>query len=126
MAKVTLVFAVLLAVLGLVWYLGTGSVHPATLIPLWWGLAMGLFGFLAISPNEKRRKLFMHFNVTLGALGFLGALVEAIRGYGAARTAGIEPNHFALAAKLTMAGLLLIYVNLCVRSFINARRSREE
>jgi hypothetical protein len=37
----------------------------------------------------------------------------------------MEPDHIALAAKLTMAGLLLIYVNLCVRSFLAARRTRK-
>ncbi len=54
-------------------YIGTGSVHPTALIPAWIGLALGIFGFLAISPNESRRKLFMHINVTIGLLGFLGA-----------------------------------------------------
>ena len=38
-------------------------------------------------------------------------------------SAGLGPDHIALAAKLTMAGLMLIYVILCVRSFIAARRS---
>jgi len=37
MAKVTLVFALLLAVLGLAGYLGTGSLHPTALIPTWIG-----------------------------------------------------------------------------------------
>lgn len=124
MAKITLIFAVLLVVLGLGSYFGTGSVHPTALIPMWFGLAMGLFGFLAISPNEGRRKLFMHINVTIAALGLIGALVEALRGYGSARAAGLEPDHIALACKLIMAGLLLIYVNLCVRSFIASRRAR--
>jgi hypothetical protein len=32
----------------------------------------------------------------------------------------------AFAAKLAMAILLLIYVNLCVRSFIAVRRARQE
>jgi len=126
MAKVTLVFAVLLVALGLVGYLGTGSVHPTALIPMWFGLALGLGGFLAISPNEGRRKLFMHINVTIGLLGLIGAAVEALRGYAHARSQGIEPDHIALASKLTMAGLLLIYVNMCVRSFIAARRARQE
>jgi hypothetical protein len=125
MAKVTLIFAVLLVALGLVGYFGTGSAHPTALIPMWFGLAMGVCGFLAISPNEGRRKLFMHISVTIGALGLIGALVEALRGYGAARAAGIEPDHIALASKLTMAGLLLVYVNLCVRSFMAARRARQ-
>ena len=123
MAKVTLVFALLLAVLGLAGYLGTGSIHPTALIPTWIGLALGVFGFLAISPNESRRKLFMHINVTIGLLGFLGGAVEAVRGYLHAQAAGLAPNPVALASKATMAGLLLIYVILCVRSFIAARRS---
>lgn len=123
MAKVTLVFAVLLIALGLVGYFATGSQHPTALIPTWFGLALGIFGFLAMSPSESRRKLFMHVNVTIGLLGFLGAAVEALRGYGAARSAGIQPDHIALASKLTMAGLLLIYVAMCVKSFIDARRT---
>ena len=126
MAKVTLVFAALLIALGLAGYFGTGHQHPTALIPAWWGLAMGVFGFLAISPNEGRRKLFMHINVTIAALGCLGAVVVAIQGYGAARSAGVEPDHIALAAKLIMAALLAIYVKLCVQSFLDARRSRQE
>ena len=123
MAKVTLVFAFLLAVLGLLGYMGTGSAHPTALIPTWFGLALGVFGFLAISPNEGRRKLFMHVNVTLGLLGFLGGAIEATRGYLHAKSLGVEPDQIALAAKSTMSILMLVYVILCVRSFIDARRS---
>ena len=124
MAKVTLVFAVLLIALGLAGYLGTGSQHPTALIPAWFGLALGVFGLLAISPSEGRRKLFMHINVTIGLLGLIGGAVEAVRGYVHARSAGIAPDQVALASKLTMTGLLLIYVIFCVRSFIAARRAR--
>lgn len=123
MAKVTLVFAVLLALLGLAGYFGTGSQHPTALIPTWFGVALGVFGFLAISPNESRRKLFMHINVTIGLLGFLGGAVEAVRGYGHARSLGLEPDKIALASKGTMAGLMLVYVLVCVKSFVEARRS---
>lgn len=123
MAKITLLFAVLLVVLGLAGYFGTGSQHPTALIPTWFGVALGVFGLLAMSPDEKRRKLFMHINVTIGTVGFLGALVEAIRGYGAARSEGLNPDMIAMGSKLTMAGLLLFYVLLCVRSFVDARRT---
>lgn len=125
MAKLTLVLAVLLVALGLIGYLGTGSMHPTALIPAWIGLALGIFGFLAISPNEGRRKLFMHINVSIALLGFLGSAAEAVRGYVHAKSAGLEPDQIALASKATLAGLLLIYVILCVRSFIDARRSRK-
>jgi uncharacterized membrane protein len=123
MAKVTLVFAALLVALGLVGYLGTGSAHPTALIPTWIGLALGVFGWLAISPNEGRRKLFMHVNVTIGLLGFLGGAAETVRGYVHATSAGLEPDPIALASKATLAGLMLVYVILCVRSFIAARRT---
>jgi uncharacterized membrane protein len=122
-AKATLIFAFLLVVLGVVGYVGTGSAHPTALIPAWIGLALGLFGFLAISPNEGRRKLFMHVNATIGLLGFLGGAAEALRGYLHAVHAGMEPDQIALASKSTLAGLMLVYVILCVRSFIAARRS---
>jgi hypothetical protein len=82
MAKVTLVIAVLLIALGLIGFLGTGSQYRTALIPTWFGLALGVFGFLAMSPSESRRKLFMHINVTIGLLGFLGAGGRAVVGYG--------------------------------------------
>jgi hypothetical protein len=123
MAKVTLVFAVLLALLGLAGYLGTGSQHPTALIPTWFGVALGIFGFLAISPSESRRKLFMHINVTIGLLGFLGAGVRAIQEFVHASSTGQTIDPIAAGAQMTMAGLMLIYVILCVRSFISARRS---
>ena len=119
MARVTLIFAVLLIALGMAGYLGTGSAHPTALIPAWIGLALGFGGLLAISPNEGRRKLFMHINVTIGLLGFLGTAVEIAR----SSLVSASPNPSALAAKSALAGLLLIYVALCVRSFIAARRS---
>ena len=118
MAKVTLVFAVLLVALGLVGFLGTGSEHYTALIPAWIGLALGIGGMLAISPSEKRRKLFMHINVTIGLVGFLGSVSEILRGLLSSK----EVNATALAAKTALGWVLLIYVILCVRSFIVARR----
>jgi hypothetical protein len=119
MVLVTLVFAVLLAGLGLGSYLGSGSLHPTLLIPLWFGIAFGLFGFLAVSPNEGRRKLFMHINVTIAVLGFVGAIVGIFHSLASAK----ELDMNALAALLVLAWLLLIYVILCVRSFLTARQS---
>jgi hypothetical protein len=126
MAKVSLVFAMLLAILGLGFYFGTGNQHPTALIPLWFGVALGVFGFFAVSPNESRRKLFMHINVTIGVLGFFGAAIRAIMVYGNARSAGENPDYIAISAQCAMALILLVYVLMCVRSFIEARRARAE
>jgi hypothetical protein len=119
MALVTLVFAVLLAGLGLGGYLGTGSLHPTALIPLWFGVAFGVFGALAFGKSEGRRKLFMHINVLIAVLGFAGTVAEILRSLASAK----ELDLTALAAQLAMAWLLLIYVILCVRSFITARQT---
>jgi hypothetical protein len=125
MAKVTLVFAVLLIALGLAGYFGTGSQYDTALIPVWFGLALGICGFLAISPSEGRRKLFMHINVTIGLFAFLGAAGSAIARSLHAHSLGHAPDPIALGAQLIMAGLMLIYVILCVRSFIATRRARQ-
>ena len=125
MAKVTLVFAALLIALGLAGYIGTGSLHPTALIPAWIGLVLGIGGFLAISPSESRRKLFMHINVTVALLGFIGSAVEVIRSYVHAQSTGIALDAIAMASKITLTLLLLIYVILCVRSFIAVRRARK-
>ncbi len=118
MAKITLIFAALLIVLGLVGYYGTGALHATALIPAWIGLVLGFGGLLSISKSEFRRKLFAHVNVTIGLIGFIGAVVEVVRTLlkGSASTV-------ALSSKLALAVLLLTYVLLCVRSFIVARTS---
>ena len=125
MTKVTLIIAALLIALGLASFFGTGSQHYTALIPTWVGVALGIFGVLAISPNEKRRKIFMHINVTIGLLGFLAAAGRAVSSYGRARSLGVDPDWIAVGSQLAMAGLLLIYVVLCVMSFLDARRARD-
>jgi len=103
MAKVTLIFAVLLIALGLAGYIGTGGVHPTSLIPSYFGLALGIFGFLAISPNESRRKLYMHVNVSIGLLGLLGGAIEAVRGYVHAVSLGLAPNAQRIQCRATLS-----------------------
>jgi hypothetical protein len=122
MVKVTLIFAVILIALGVAGYLGTGSLHPTALIPAWIGVALGFGGLLAISPSEKRRKLFMHINVSIGLLGFLGGAVEVVRSY-VHGTFMDQTEIIAMASKLAMTTILLIYLYLCGRSFSAARRS---
>lgn len=120
MAKVTLFFAGLFIALGLVGYIGTGSEHPTALIPAALGVLLGIFGFLAISPDEGKRKLFMHINVTLGLLGFLGTVMGLVHFL----SGNLGANPPATQSKAAMAVLCVIYVALCVRSFIAARKAR--
>lgn len=123
MAKVTLVFALLFIALGLVGFITTGSSHPTALIPAVLGLLLGIFGALSLGPNPSRRKLFMHINVTLGLLGFLGTVMGLIQWFQMLAGATVK-NPPATESKAIMAILCLIYVALCVRSFIAARKAR--
>jgi len=122
MAKITVLFALMFVALGLLGYIGTGSAHPTALIPTWIGLVLGLFGALSFSPDAGKRKLFMHINVTVALLASIGTVVEVIRGTLHAAATGIAPRTAAVAAKWSLAGLLLVYIILCIRSFIAARR----
>ena len=123
MAKITVVFAVLLIALGLIGFIGTGNAQSTALIPAWIGLALGVGGLLALSPQEGRRKLLMHINVSIGLLGFLGSTGELIRSFLHAQSTGVPLDEIATTAKSALTLLLLLYVALCVRSFIQARRT---
>jgi hypothetical protein len=124
MAKVTIIFAILLIALGLGSYFATGSQHPTALIPTWFGLALGLFGMLAMSPDAGRRKLYMHINVTIAALGAIGTGVEILRSMLHAHAMGTVADPIATDCKMALALLLLVYTLLCVRSFVAARKAR--
>ena len=124
MAKLTLIFALVLIVLGIAVYIATGSHAPTALIPTWFGVVLGILGLLANTDDAKRRMLFMHIAVTVGLVGFifpgwrgLGDLIAQAQGQAVLRPA-------AMKEELAMAGICLIYVLLCIRSFIAARRQR--
>ena len=124
MAKVTIGFGIVLILLGAIGFFGTGSTHPTALIPAYWGIALTICGILANSPSDKRRMIVMHIAVTIGLLGFLGsgtmAIVETVKAHG-----GPLAHPAAVESQATMAVICLVYVGLCVRSFIAARRSRK-
>jgi hypothetical protein len=125
MAKVTLLFAVLMIALGVVGFFGTGHTHYTALIPAGIGLVLGVGGVLAMSPDENRRRLFMHINVTIGLLGFVGTFAEIMRTVTSSKPLD-DVAATALLAKLALLWLLFIYMLLCVRSFITVRSSGKD
>ncbi len=123
MAKLTIVFGVLLMVLGAVAFVVLGH-HPHTLIPAGFGLLLMVFGALAMTDDAKKRMVFMHIAVTVGLLGFLGTipgLIGVIK-MAVGQSSGVAPD--AAKVQAIMGTICLIYVLLCVRSFIAARRAR--
>ena len=123
MAKLTIVFGILLILLGITGFVATGSAHPTALIPCAFGLLLALFGALARTEDAKKRMLWMHIAVTVGLLGFLftiPGLIDVIR-----MAQGITVKRPAAAEEQSVMWLICgVFVALCVRSFIAARRSR--
>lgn len=124
MAKLTIVVGIILIVLGVAVFIATGSHAPTALIPAFFGIVLGILGELATTDNPRRRMLFMHIAVTIGLIGVIfpgwrgvGDLILQMHGQLVLRPA-------AMKEELAMAAICLVYVVLCVRSFIVARKNR--
>ncbi len=116
MASTTILFGLLLTLLGLAGYFLTGTSSFTALIPAMFGLPLLVLGVVARS--EQARKHAMHMAALIATLGFVGALIPLLR-----TPAGVRSG-VAVASQLAMVLLTGIFVVLCVRSFISARRAR--
>lgn len=123
MARLTRVFGIVLVVLGIVYFVLTGSAHKTALIPTWFGLALFVCGLLANTEDTKRRMLWMHIAVTVGLLGFL---FPAVRGGMALAHSALLTSVQRTAAQeeIVMAVVCAAFTSLCVRNFIAARVGR--
>lgn len=121
MARTTMVFGAMLIALGVIGYAATAGASLTALIPAIFGAVLATLGWLAL--NERYRKLAMHLAAAIALVGFLGAvrglmgLLDLISGAEVQRPA-------AVVSQSLMAILMAVFVGLCVRSFIDARRAR--
>jgi O-antigen/teichoic acid export membrane protein len=121
MADTSIVFGLLLSILGLYTYIGAPAEHrsPTALIPTAVGMILVILG--AFARKEAYRKHAMHVAAVVGVLGFLAAagrfFAVLFSGGDVATTAGMSTA--------TMAVLCGVFVALCVKSFIEARRRRK-
>jgi uncharacterized membrane protein len=125
MAIVTVVFGLLLLGLGGYGYKGPADLQGAALYPVIFGVLLVVFGLLARSKSEKMRMIVSHINASVGLIGMLLAAVVALNTYGTARSNGDDPDMVLIKYLLAMAVVLLVYLNLCIRSFLNARAARK-
>lgn len=119
MPIITMVAGILLILLGLVGYGGSGMEHKTALIPAFFGMPIVICGALAL--KEKFLKHAMHVAAVLGVLGLLAPLGRIIP-----QTLN-EGFVFDLAG-ICLVGMALvsgIFVLLCVKSFIDVRKARE-
>lgn len=123
MAKLTIAIGFVLVLLGAVGFVATGGTHLTALIPCAFGTVLGIAGVLALSNDPKQRMLWMHVAVTVALLGFLGSFSRAIDEYIQAHGEPLA-HPVAVEYQAAMAAICLVFVILCVRSFIAARRAR--
>lgn len=122
MAKLTIGFGVLIAAVSLGFWLAIGRTEVAALHPAGIGVLLILCGALANTENPKKRMLWMHIAVTLGLIGFLITGIRA--GIALAKGTAMSINPTGFEERSVVALICLVYVALCVRSFITARRAR--
>jgi hypothetical protein len=123
MPRITIGFGIALIVLGVLGYLLTlgGGSSITALIPALFGLALGALGLVA-QQKEDWRKHAMHAAAVVGVLGILGTL-RVIPNVIALLTGGTVATLSGTIAQVVMLVLCVVFVGLCVRSFIDARRT---
>lgn len=125
MAVQSMVFGVLLSLLAVFGYLGAEeeSRSLTALIPLAVGVPLLICGLAAL--KEAYRKHAMHIAAAFGMLGMLAAGGRGIPGLAKLFSGDETVNGRAVAMILIMFVLCGVYVGLCVKSFVDARRRQK-
>jgi hypothetical protein len=122
MPALAILFGGLLTALGAVAYfapdlLSGGNPHQISAAsPAFVGLPIALAGLVSLAAPAARKHA-MHGAAALGLLGVVGGFVPAV-------LRKFDVTTTAVQVGLGMAGLSAVFVLLCVRSFIAARRAR--
>jgi hypothetical protein len=122
MAPLAIGFGVLLTLLGPVLYFlsDPAKQSPTAFIPSGFGIVLIVLGVIA--RNEKLRMHAMHGAALIGLIGF------AVPAYmvSAALIRGLPFEPVKHGGQATMAVLCLLFLGLCVKSFIDARVARKQ
>ena len=114
MTATTRLVGLVLAVLGIVSYVGTGRTSVTALIPAFFGVAFLLLAYVA--RNEPARKHAMHVAMVLALIGIAGTASRLIGATDFARPAAL--------AQIATVLVLAWYLGNGIKSFRDARRAR--
>jgi hypothetical protein len=121
--KLTIVYAVLLILLGVIGYFASGAVSVTALIPAFFGIVILTLGILASKRIGKKHA--MHAAAVLSLIGFVATvggsdeMVELLTGGDVARPG-------AVISRSLMSILSLAYFIVSVLSFVIARANRAD
>ncbi|MEM8963406.1 MAG: hypothetical protein AAGD38_18130 [Acidobacteriota bacterium] len=122
MPVITIVYGLILTLLGIGTYFGLGKPSVTALIPTFLGVPLIFCGGLA--RNEKFMKHAMHLAAVISLLGFLGTLRVVPLLFTWIGGGEVE-RPAATVSQAVVLVLSLVFLILCVRSFIAARKARE-
>jgi hypothetical protein len=109
---------ILVAFVGYGYGLAMGNASLTALIPLVFGVVLLALGFFAQKKDELRKTL-MHIAVVVAFIGFLVPLFRIISTFNEFKL------NFAAAMLISMTLICLIFVILAIKSFVDARSSRQ-
>ena len=119
MPRIIFIFAVIFVLLGVGAYLITGAQSWTALIPAIFGLLLAIAGGVSL----KSLKHGGHIAALVGLLGFLGT-AKSLGKIPALLSGEPVERAAAVGVQASFAILSLIFVALCVKSFIDARKAR--
>ena len=122
MNKIAVLFGVLLTGLAAYGYLGADAEHRSftALIPAGVGIPVLICGLFAF--KEHLRKAAMHVAVVFALLGTLAAGGRGLPKIGALFADDPDANKRAIVMVLIMFALCAVFLALCIKSFVDARR----
>ena len=116
----SIICGALLIIIGIVGYVHgmmTEKASITALIPAFFGIVLAGLG-VAANGLENLRKHLMHVAVLIGLVGFIVPLIRVVPKLGDLTLSA------AVVSQITMSVVCLVFVILCVRSFIAARANR--
>jgi len=122
MPYLTILTALVLTALGLFGYFGSAEASPSktALIPAAFGLVLLVAGVVAL--RDQLRKHAMHVAAAVGLIGLLAAGGRGATKIGLLFSDDPMANKRPIVMILMMAAVCLVFVALCIKSFIDARR----
>lgn len=124
MSSISIACGILLILIGVAGYgygMMSGGASPTALIPAIFGLILVILGVVG-NAKENLRKHLMHVAVIVGLLGALGTASSFLKI--ASVINGTAERPAAVVAQFATAIVCLIFVVLCIKSFVDARKNR--
>lgn len=122
MVRETFTFAILLVLLGVISYFGTGGESITALIPAFFGVVFLLLA--QIMRDESKAKHAGHAAAVLALLGLVGS-ARGVPGFLTLAQGGEVERPAAAVAQFLMTLGCLVFLILGIKSFRDARKERE-